>query len=110
MHDEEDCDPPCEWKLGVDGNMQCQNPGVDCSGVSEMPARNKGLMGALLSVVIVGGVFWLQKKKKPAYQDPLFHNRSNTLVPRHTLPAGRAALRNSFLFEWLGLFGISHRN
>lgn len=66
LHDEEEfCGAPCEWKMGIDGKMQCQNPGVDCSGVSEMPDKKKGLIWALLGSLIVGGVFWLQKKKKP---------------------------------------------
>ena len=65
VHDEEDCTSPCQWKQGYDGNMQCQNPGVDCSGVSEMPDKKKGLIWALLGSLIVGGVVWLQKKKKP---------------------------------------------
>jgi len=65
VNDEQDCGSPCQWKMGYDGNMQCQNPGADCSGVPEMPAQNKGFMGVLLSVVIVGGIFWgWQRKKK----------------------------------------------
>jgi hypothetical protein len=64
VHDEEDCTSPCEWKLGIDGNMQCQNPGVDCSGVSEMPAQKKGLIWALLGSLIAGGLFWRQRSRK----------------------------------------------
>ncbi|NDC24183.1 MAG: LPXTG cell wall anchor domain-containing protein [Proteobacteria bacterium] len=39
--------------------------GFSVSGaVSEMPAQKKGLIWALLGSLIVGGLWWLQKKKK----------------------------------------------
>ena len=63
VHDEEDCQLPCDWKMGYDGNMQCQNPGVDCSGIPEMPTQNKGLRVALIAALTVGGLWGWQKKK-----------------------------------------------
>ena len=65
LNNEVECTSPCQWQQGYDGNMWCQNPGVDCSGVSEMPDKKKGLIWALLGSLIVGGLWWLQKKKKP---------------------------------------------
>ena len=64
VHDEEAfCQSPCEWKVGYDGNMQCQNPGVDCSGVPEVPSQHKGLRIALIAALMVGGLWGWQKKK-----------------------------------------------